>query len=56
MPSRRRERASFGNLHHERMWPLSVSWFSTGKSKEAERFESDAHAKVASFDYIEVFL
>ena len=31
------------------------SWFSTVKSEEAERFESDAHAKEALFDYIEVF-
>ena len=31
------------------------SWFSTVKSEEAERFESYAHAKEASFDYIEVF-
>ena len=31
------------------------SWFSTVKSEEAERFERSAHAREASFDYIEVF-
>jgi transposase InsO family protein len=31
------------------------SWFSTVKSEQGERFESDAHAKEALFDYIEVF-
>ena len=31
------------------------SWFSTLKLEEGERFESDAHAKEALFDYIEVF-
>jgi len=31
------------------------SWFSTVKSEEGERFESDANAKKPLFDYIEVF-
>jgi putative transposase len=31
------------------------SWFSTVKSEEGERFESYAHAKEATLEYIEVF-
>ena len=44
--------SSPGNCYDNAMME---SWFSAVKSDAGERFESDAHAREALLDYIEVF-